>query len=201
MPLPIEPQHLTQTSWKDIQATALEVILADNGIVPLSTGELMRHHSVQFGTKDKARTALKQLFAKFPDLDPKTKVGGISSIRYINRRYPTYFHKTTALIRYTPDFRGAKPVYALIRKMPDKSLQDTLDELTPTISQSATGVSYEIKGFILREPKPLPNKMDVKQYFDEQDQKWVLRPNKNTTDECGLDNGRAYYRSERSLVP
>ena len=198
VPLPIEEDRLTLTTWKEIQPTQLEVMLADNDIVPLSTGELIRHYPQSFDTKDKARTAIKQLANKFPGLMAKTEVGGISSINIINRQYPTYFHKTTALIRYTPDQKGAKPVYALIRKRSGKSLQDVLDELTPTKLKSAIDISYEIKGFILRELKPSPNRLCGKQYFDEQEQRWVSKPNSNTTDKCGDVNGRVYYRTERS---
>ncbi|HHZ64914.1 MAG TPA: hypothetical protein EYN51_05355 [Flavobacteriales bacterium] len=41
VPLPIEEQHLTLTTWKDIQPTMLEVLLAQHDIVPLGIGELM----------------------------------------------------------------------------------------------------------------------------------------------------------------
>jgi hypothetical protein len=102
VPLPIEEQHLTLTTWKDIQPTMLEVLLAQHDIVPLGTGELIRHFPDLFDTKDKARTAIKALTDRYPELGQKVNVGGISSINTINRQYPTYFHKTTALIRYTP---------------------------------------------------------------------------------------------------
>ena len=198
VPLPIEEQHLTLTTWKDIQPTLLEVLLAQRDMVPLGTGELMRHFPDLFDTKDKALTAIKAVTDKYPEFGQKIKVGGISSISIINRQYPTYFHKTTALIRYTPDRKGAKPVYALIRKQPGRTLQDVLDALTPTKNKSAIGISYEIAGFILKEPKPSPNKLGGQQYFDEQEQRWVLKPNNNTTDECGDVDGRTYYITEQS---
>jgi hypothetical protein len=207
VPLPIEEDRLTLTRWKDIQPTQLEVMLAQNGIVPLGTGELMRHYPDLFNTKDKARTAIKQLTDKFPNIASKSKVGGISSISIINRQYPTYFNKTTALIRYTTDTKGAKPVYALIRRHEGKSLQDTLNDLTPTKSirpskksskqKNIPGISYEIAGFILKEPHPLPNKLDARQYFDENERNWVLKPNSNTTVECGVEKGRAFYLTKR----
>jgi hypothetical protein len=210
VPLPIEEQHLTLTTWKDIQPTSLEVLLEQRDIVPLGTGELMRHFPNLFDTKDKARTAIKAVTVKYPELGQKIKVGGISSINIINRRNPTYFHKTTALIRYTPDKKGAKPVYALVRKRQGHSLQQILDELTPTKptksrkrSANNTNVPpthYDIQGFIGKERHPLPYPLRKKQYYDEQQSKWVTRRNKDTTDECGNDNGRVYYVTKRSCL-
>ena len=136
------------------------------------------------------------------------KVGGVWSINNINRRNPTYFHKTTALIRYTPDKKGAKPVYALVRKRQGHSLQQILDELTTTKpikprkrSVNNTNVPpthYDIQGFISKELLPLPDPLCKKQYYDEQQRKWGTKPNKDTTDECGNDNGRVYYVTQRS---
>jgi hypothetical protein len=210
VPLPIEEEHLTLTTWKDIQPTKLEVLLAKHDIVPLGSGELMRHFPDLFDTKDKARTAIKAVTDRYPELGQKIKVGGISSINIINRQYPTYFHKTTALIRYTPDKKRAKPVYALIRKRQGHSLQQILDELTPTKptkprkrSANNTNVPpthYDIQGFIVKELPPLPDPLRKKQYYDEQQRKWVTRPNKDTTDVCGNDNGRVYYVTNRSCL-
>jgi hypothetical protein len=210
VPLPIEEKHLTLTTWKDIQPTLLEVLLAQRDIVPLGTGELMQHFPDLFDTKDKARTAIKAVTDRYPELGQKIKVGGISSINIINRQYPTYFHKTTALIKYTPDKKGAKPVYALIRKRQGYSLQQILDELTPTKptkprkrSANNTNVPpthYDIQGFIGKELRPSPDPLCKKQYYDEQQRKWVTRRNKNTTDVCVNDNGRVYYVTERSCL-
>ena len=208
VPLPIEEQHLTLTTWKDIQPTILEVLLAKYDIVPLGSGELMHHHPDLFDTKDKARTAIKAVTDRYPEIGQKIKVGGISSINIINRQYPTYFHKTTALIRYIPDKKGAKPVYALIRKRQGHSLQQTLGKLTPTKppkprkrSANNTNVPpthYDIQGFSGKERHPLPYPLRKKQYYDEQQSKWVTRRNKDTTDECGNDNGQVYYVTQRS---
>jgi hypothetical protein len=210
VPLPLEEQHLTLTTWKDIQPTLLEVLLAQRDIVPLGTSELMRHFPDLFDTKDKARTAIKKLKDKYPRLAQKIKVGGISSINIINRQYPTYFHKTTTLITYIPDKKGAKPVYALIRKRQGHSLQQILNELTPTKptksrkkSSKNTNVPpthYDIQGFIMKELRPLPDPLRKKQYYDEQQCKWVTKPNKDTTDVCGNDNGRVYYVTKRSCL-
>lgn len=210
VPLPIEEKHLTFTKWKDIQPTMLEVLLAKHDIVPLGSGELMRTFPNLFDTKDKARTAIKAVTVKYPELGQIIKVGGISSINIVNRQYPTYFNKTTALIRYTPDKKGAKPVYALIRKRQGHSLQQILDELTPTkptkprkSSANNTNVPqthYDIQGFIVKELRPLPDPLRKKQYYDEQQREWVTKPNKDTTDVCGNDNGRVYYVTERSCL-
>jgi hypothetical protein len=210
VPLPLEEKHLTLTTWKEIQPTMLEVLLAQHDIVPLGSGELMRHHPDLFDTKDKARTAIKAVTDRYPELGQKIKVGGISSINIINRQYPLYFHKTTALIRYTPEKKGAKPVHALIVKRQGQSLQQILDELTPTkpikprkMSANNTNVPtthYDIQGFIGKELRPLPDPLRKKQYYDEQQRKWVTRRNKDTTDVCGNDNGRVYYVTERSCL-
>ena len=186
----------------------LEVLLAKHDIVPLGTGELIRHHPDLFDTKDKARTAIKAVTVKYPELGQRIKVGGISSINIINRQYPTYFHKTTALIKYTPDKKGAKPGYALIRKRQGQSLQQVLDGLTTTKpikprKRSANNTKvppthYDIQGFISKELLPLPDPLCKKQYYDEQQRKWGTKPNKDTTDECGNDNGRVYYVTQRS---
>jgi len=210
VPLPIEEQYLTLTKWKDIQQTMLEVLLAKHDIVPLGSGELMRTFPNLFDTKDKARTAIKAVTDRYPELGQIIKVGGISSINIINRQYPTYFHKTTALIKYTPDKKGAKPGYALIRKRQGHSLQQILNELTPTKptktrkrSANNTNVPpthYDIQGFIAKELPPLPDPLRKKQYYDEQQRKWVTRRNKDTTDVCGNDNGRVYYVTKRSCL-
>ena len=101
-------------------------------------------------------------------------------------------------------------MYALIRKRQGHSLQQILDELTPTKptkprkrSVNNTNVPpahYDIQGFIAKELLPLPDPLRKKQYYDEQQRKWVTKPNKDTTDECGNDNGRVYYVTERSCL-
>jgi hypothetical protein len=182
--------------------------LAENGIVPLSTGELKRHYPDLFGTKDKGRTAIKAVKDKYPEIAQIIKVGGISSINTISRQYPTYFYKTTALIRYTPDLKGGQPVYALIQKRDKKSLQDTLDGLTATklipennkikISSINKKVHYEIISLILKELVPLPDKPLEIQFYDEKEQTWVPELNNNTTDQCGVVNGGCYYFSKHN---
>jgi|SaaInlStandDraft_4_1057021.scaffolds.fasta_scaffold05386_1 hypothetical protein len=132
VPLNLEPELLTLTDWKNVQATTLEMILSMDGIVPLGTGELQRRYPGTFSSKKKARIAVEHFKQRYLIGTTKNKVGALLSIINIYREKGTYHTKVWALILYTPDLKNAKPTLAAVQKEEGKSIQETLSQLTTT---------------------------------------------------------------------
>lgn len=134
VPLPLNEDLLTLTTWRGVQPTKLEVLLAEHGIVPLGMGEMQRHYPKVFTSNSVARTEKEKVASKYPELklllSKGTKVSAISSINIIYRQNHTYFAKPQALIRYTPEGKNASPVVAIVQKKESKSMQQQLDQLT-----------------------------------------------------------------------
>ena len=131
IPLPIKVDQLTV--WADVVPLLLEIILANEGVVPLAYNEITRTNQDTINNINKARTAV----ANFEDRYPELNLGVVSPIYTTNRRNHTQFRYFTSLllVQYTKAVKHAKPCKAVIHDHPSVHWRNALNAMVGEVKE------------------------------------------------------------------
>lgn len=126
VPLPLVVDEVLR--WDEIVPTAVEEVLAEHGVAPLSYGEMVRTMPDVWSTKRVARYAVQKFQQRYPEAATASPESGCqNAYKYVSigerarrlvRAAPASQKRlfdTLVLVEYTREAKGAKPCRAVIR--------------------------------------------------------------------------------------